>query len=73
MDGVPLQAGVLDMNGLTDEPETLRRETLIHIGNGLSDYYADVLEEAIPDRVTDLLRLLVAPEEAIPRTKDLKR
>jgi hypothetical protein len=42
----------------------LRREALIAVGNGLRDYYRDVLKEDIPKRLTDLLRRLVAPNEA---------
>jgi hypothetical protein len=54
------------MNGLqADEAEKLRREALIRVGDGLRDhYYGDVLKEVIPNRVTDLLRRLVATTEA---------
>jgi len=40
--------------------EKLRREALMQIGNGLREYYSDVLKEAIPNQLTDLLRRLVA-------------
>jgi len=57
-------ARVLDMKGLqTDEAAKLRREALTHVGNGLGDYYGDVLKEVIPDTLTDLLRHLAAPTE----------
>jgi hypothetical protein len=49
------------MNGLqTDEAAKLRREALMHVGNRLGDYYSDVMKENIPNRLTDLLRRLVA-------------
>ena len=48
------------MNG--NGAEKLRREALMQIGNGLREYYSDVLKEAIPNQLTDLLR--VAPNEA---------
>jgi hypothetical protein len=52
------------MKGLqTDEAAKLRREALTHVGNGLGDYYGDVLKEVIPDTLTDLLRHLAAPTE----------
>jgi len=46
------------MNG--NGAEKLRREALMQIGNGLREYYSDVLKEAIPNQLTDLLRRLVA-------------
>jgi hypothetical protein len=49
------------MNG--NGAEKLRREALMQIGNGLREYYSDVLKEAIPNQLTDLLRRLVAPNE----------
>jgi hypothetical protein len=55
------------MKGLrTDEAAKLRREALTHVGNGLGDYYGDVLKEVIPDSLTDLLRHLAAPTERDP-------
>jgi hypothetical protein len=52
------------MNGpQADEAEKLRREALARVGDGLRDRYGDVLNEDIPDRLTDLLRRLVAPNE----------
>jgi len=47
-----------------DKAEKLQREALIAVGNGLRDHYGDVLKEDIPKRLTDLLRRLVAPNEA---------
>jgi hypothetical protein len=53
------------MNGpQVDEAKKLRREALVRVGDGLRDLYRDVLKEDIPDRLTDLLRRLVAPDEA---------
>ena len=46
-----------------DEAEKLRREALVRVGDGLRDLYRDVLKEDIADRLTDLLRRLVAPNE----------
>jgi hypothetical protein len=40
--------------------EKLRREALMQIGNGLREYYSDVLKEAIPNQLADLLQRLVA-------------
>jgi hypothetical protein len=52
------------MNGpKVDEAEKLRREALIRVGDGLRDRYGNVLNEDIPNRLTDLLRRLVAPNE----------
>jgi Anti-sigma factor NepR len=60
--------GSPDMNGLqADEIEKLRREALIKVGNGLRDHYGDVLKEDIPNRLTDLLRRVVAANEARER------
>ena len=57
--------GSPDMNGLqADEAEKLRREALINVGKGLRDYYGDGLKEVIPNRLTDLLRRVVAANEA---------
>jgi hypothetical protein len=57
--------GSPDMNGLqADEAEKLQREALIKVGKGLRDHYDDVLTEAIPNRLADLLRRLVAANEA---------
>ena len=50
------------MNGL-HEAEKLRRNTLMHLGNSLGDYYGRVLQEAMPDRLTDLLRRLAASSD----------
>jgi hypothetical protein len=47
-----------------DEAEKLRREALVRVGDGLRDLYRDVLKEGIPDRLTNLLRRLVAPNDA---------
>jgi hypothetical protein len=59
------------MNGLqTDEAVKLRREALMHVGNGLGDYYSDALKEAIPNGLTDLLRRLVASTERDPKRAD---
>jgi len=53
------------MNGSqADDGEKLRREALIAVGDGLRDHYGDVLKEDMPQRLTDLLRRLVAPNEA---------
>jgi len=53
------------MNGpQVDEAKKLRREALIRVGDGLRDHYGDVLKEDMPNRLTDLLRRLVAPNEA---------
>ena len=53
------------MNGRqADEAEKLRREALIRVGDGLRDQYGDALKEDIPHRLIDLLRRLVAPNEA---------
>jgi hypothetical protein len=61
------------MNGLlSDQAEKLRRGVLIQVGDGLREHYGDVLKEAIPNRLTDLLRRLVAPCEAGCRER-LKR
>ena len=59
------------MNG--NGAEKLRREALMQIGNGLREYYSDVLKEAIPNQLTDLLRRLVAPNEARLRGAVIKR
>jgi len=54
-----------DMDGRqADEAEKLRREALIKVGKGLRDYYGDGLKEVIPNRLTDLLRRVVAANEA---------
>jgi Anti-sigma factor NepR len=45
----------------TDEAAKLRLEALTRLGNGLGDYYGDVMKEVIPDRFTDLWRRLAAP------------
>jgi hypothetical protein len=47
-----------------DEAEKLRREALVRVGDGLRDHYGGVLNEDIPNRLIDLLRRLVAPDEA---------
>ena len=53
------------MNGSeADEAEKLRREALARVGDGLRDHYGNVLNEDIPNRLTDLLRRLVAPTGA---------
>jgi hypothetical protein len=53
------------MNGpQADEAEKLRREALARVGDGLRDHYGNVLNEDIPNRLTDLLRRLVAPDAA---------
>jgi len=53
------------MNGpKVDEAERLRREALIRVGDSLRDHYGDVLKEDMPNRLTGLLRRLVAPNEA---------
>jgi len=53
------------MNGpKVDEAEKLRRVALIRVGDGLRDRYGNVLNEDIPNRLTELLRRLVAPNEA---------
>jgi hypothetical protein len=57
--------GSPDMNGLqAEEPEELRREALMKVGQGLGDHYGDVFKEIIPNRLTDLLRRVVAASEA---------
>jgi len=62
--GVPLRPEIRKMDGpQADEAEKLRREALVRVGDGLRDLYLDVLKEDIPDRLTDLLRRLVAPNE----------
>jgi Anti-sigma factor NepR len=54
-----------DMNGLeANEAEKLQREALIKVGEGLRDHYGEVLKEVIPNRLTDLLRRVVAADEA---------
>jgi hypothetical protein len=63
--GVPFRPEIRKMDGpQADEAEELRRAALIAVGNGLRDHYGDVLKEEIPKRLTDLLRRLVAPNEA---------
>jgi Anti-sigma factor NepR len=53
------------MNGPKfDEAEKLRREAFIRMGDGLRDHYDDVLKEDMPNRLTGLLRRLLAPNEA---------
>jgi len=53
------------MNGpKVNEAEKLRRVALIRVGDGLRDRYGNVLNEDIPNRLTELLRRLVAPNEA---------
>ena len=53
------------MNGPNvNEAEKLRREVLIRVGDGLRDHYGHVLKEDMPNRLTGLLRRLVAPNEA---------
>jgi len=53
------------MNGpRADEAEKLRGEALVRVGDGLRGHYGNVLKEDIPNRLTDLLRRLVAPVEA---------
>jgi hypothetical protein len=65
MDRVPLRPEIRKMNGpQADEAEKLLREALVRVGDGLRDHYGDVLKEDIPDRFTDLLRRLVAPNGA---------
>ena len=62
---MPLRPEIRKMDGSqADEAEKLRREALVLVGDGLRDLYRDVLKEDIPDRLTDLLRRLVAPNEA---------
>jgi hypothetical protein len=62
---MPLRPGIRKMDGSqTDEAEKLRREALVRVGDGLRDHYGDVLNEDIPNRLIDLLRRLVAPNEA---------
>ena len=53
------------MNGpKVNEAEKLRRVALIRVGDVLRDRYGNVLNEDIPNRLTELLRRLVAPNEA---------
>jgi len=62
------------MNGLqSDEAEKLRREALIQVGKGLRGHYVDVLKEAMPNPLTDLLPRLVAPCEAGCREERSKK
>ena len=62
------------MNGpQADETEKLRREALIGVGDCLRDRHGDVLKEDIPNRLTDLLRRLVAPNEARGEEQRSKR
>jgi hypothetical protein len=51
------------MNGpQVDEAKKLRREALVRVGDGLRDHYDDILKKDIPNRLTDLLRRLAAPD-----------
>ena len=62
------------MNGpRADEAQKFRREALVRVGDGLRDLYRDVLKEGIPDRLTNLLRRLVAPNEARGEEQRSKR
>ena len=73
LDGGAVSPRGPDMNGLqVEEAEKLRREALIWVGDRLRDHYSDLLKEALPNRLTDLLRRLVAPDAGGCEEQDRK-
>jgi Anti-sigma factor NepR len=55
----------------TDGAERIRRANLKSVGNDLRGYYGDLLKEAIPSRLTDLLQRLDESTKGYSEKQDL--
>jgi hypothetical protein len=56
-----------------DKAEKLRTVALIQVAKELCDHYGDFLKEVIPNQLDDLLRRVVAVNEARCRERRSKR